>query len=59
MRLLLVCQHCLKSTKTEDEGAIEINFADAHIHFACSKCGKMNKIQLRKPDLPLPRTKRL
>ncbi len=58
MKLLLVCQHCTKATKSEDEAAIEINFADAQIHFLCPKCGKMNKVQLRKPDVPLARSRR-
>jgi RNase P subunit RPR2 len=54
----LVCGKCQEPTR-EDHASVEINFNDGHIHFMCPSCKHMNRLQLKKPDVPLPKTRRL
>ena len=55
---VVICEHCLESSSSEDGLLVELNFKDKTVYTICPKCKKKNEMGLRPPKTdPLPRTR--
>jgi hypothetical protein len=55
MKIYCVCGFC--GNHSSDDLSLEFNFRDSVIYFVCPKCKKENKMELKSPPKPLPRTR--